>query len=159
LEIRRSALVPHSAEAMFDLIEQAESYPQFVPWCVAATILERSDDWVAARLEFAYLKLRFAFRTRNPKRRPQWLNVRLVEGPFRRFEGDWRLTPIADIGCKVDFDLSYEVAFPLLDRAALPAVDHVARAMIDAFVRRAERVLPVAEAARAAPLSPAESLP
>ena len=54
-----------------------------------ATILERSDDWVAARIEFSYLKVRFGFQTRNPKRRPEWLQVRLVEGPFRHFQADW----------------------------------------------------------------------
>ena len=50
VEISRSVLVPYSAEAMFDLIEQAERYPSFLPWCTAAEILERNDDWVAARL-------------------------------------------------------------------------------------------------------------
>ena len=70
LEIRRSVLVPYSAEDMFDLIEQAEAYPQFLPWCTGATILERSDDWVAARIDFTYLQFRFGFQTRNPKRRP-----------------------------------------------------------------------------------------
>ena len=53
LEIRRSVLVPYTAEGMFDLIEHAEDYPKFLPWCVAATILERSDDWVAARIDFS----------------------------------------------------------------------------------------------------------
>lgn len=137
---------------MFDLIERAEAYPEFLPWCVGATILERSDDWVAARLDFSYLKLRFGFQTRNPKRRPDWLQIRLVEGPFRRFEGDWRLTPLGTIGCKVEFDLSYEIASGLLDHIALPAVELVSRAMIDAFVRRAELMLPVAVAPEPPPL-------
>lgn len=143
MEVRRSVLVPYSAESMFDLIERAELYPEFLPWCTGATILERSDDWVAARLDFSYLKLRFGFQTRNPKRRPEWLHVRLVEGPFRHFEGDWRLTPLGGIGCKVEFDLSYEISTGLLDQVALPAVELVSRSMIDAFVRRAERILPV----------------
>ena len=98
MEIRRSVLVPYSVEAMFDLIEQAECYPSFLPWCTAAEILERSDDWVAARLEFSYLNLRFAMRTRNPKRRPEWLQVRMVEGPFKQFHGDWHLVPLGRPG-------------------------------------------------------------
>ena len=56
VEISRSVLVPYSAEAMFDLIEQAERYPSFLPWCTAAEILERNDDWVAARLQISYAK-------------------------------------------------------------------------------------------------------
>ena len=133
-------LVPYPAESMFDLIEQAEHYPQFLPWCVGATILERSDDWVGGKVDFSFLELRFSFVTRNAKRRPEWLRVRVVDGPFRRFDGDWQLTRLGELGCRVDFDVSYEIADGLLDRVARPAVDYVARAMIDAFVKRAEQL-------------------
>ena len=141
VEISRSVLVPYSAEAMFDLIEQAERYPSFLPWCTAAEIIERSDDWVAARLEFSYLKLRFAMRTRNPKRRPEWLQVRLVEGPFKEFHGNWRLVPLADQGCKVSFDLSYRPSEGLVDRFATAALDRIFGSVVEAFVKRAEATL------------------
>ena len=123
---------------MFDLIEQAEHYPQFLPWCVGATILERSDDWVAGKVDFSFLELRFSFITRNAKRRPEWLRLRTVDGPFRRFDGDWRFTALADLGCKVELDVSYQIADALLERLARPAVDFVARTMVDALVKRAE---------------------
>ena len=152
VEIRRSVLVPYSAEAMFDLIEQAECYPSFLPWCTEAEILERSDDWVAARLEFSYLNLRFAMRTRNPKRRPEWLQVRLVEGPFRQFHGDWHLVPLADQGCKVNFDLSYQPSAGLFDRVASAALERIFGSVVEAFVKRADTTLtPLVAAVRDAP--------
>jgi ribosome-associated toxin RatA of RatAB toxin-antitoxin module len=141
MRIHQSVLLPYAVEDMFDLIERAEAYPQFVPWCNGATILERSDDWVAARLEFTYLRLRFHFATRNPKRRPTWLQVSLVDGPFKQFQGTWTLTPLGDAGCKVVFMLSYELNERLLEFAAQPAVAHIARSMVDAFVRRASETL------------------
>jgi ribosome-associated toxin RatA of RatAB toxin-antitoxin module len=140
VQVRRSVLVPYSAESMFDVIEQAEHYPAFLPWCVGATILERSDDWVAGKVDFSYLQIRFSIRTRNPKRRPEWLHVRLVDGPFRHFDGDWRLTRLGDLGCKIEFDVTYEVSDGLLDQLVRPAVDFVSRSMMDAFVRRAEHI-------------------
>ncbi len=139
LELKRSVLVPYPAERMFDLIEHAEDYPKFLPWCVAATILERSDDWVAARIDFSYMRVRFGFRTRNPKRRPEWLKVRMVDGPFRHFHADWQLTALGDQGCKIEFALSYEIADGMLDRVAAHAVDVVSRSMMDAFIQQAER--------------------
>lgn len=141
MQISRSVLVPYSTEAMFDLIERAERYPSFLPWCTAAEILERSDDWVAARLEISFAKLRFRMRTRNPKRRPEWLQVRLVEGPFEQFHGDWRLVPLADLGCKVTLNLSYQTSEGLFDRIAEAAVDRIVDSIVDAFVERAEATL------------------
>lgn len=141
MEIKRSVLVPYPREEMFDLIEQAEHYPLFLPWCTAANILERSDEWVAARIDFKYLQVRFGFRTRNPKQRPDWLKVRMVEGPFRRFEADWLLSPLGSQGCRIQFALAYEVADGILDRVAAHAAELVARSMMDAFVKRAEETL------------------
>jgi len=141
LEIRRSVLVPYSAHDMFDLIEQAERYPEFLPWCTSATILERSEEWVAARIEFSYRRFGFGFQTRNPKRRPEWLQVRLVEGPFKHFQADWALTPLGHLGCKISFALTYEISDRFFDRLAAPAVEIVSRSMVDAFVKRAEQTL------------------
>lgn len=155
MELSHTVLVPYPIESMFDLIEHAEAYPKFVPWCVGATILQRSDDRVAARLEFSYRSVRFGFRTDNAKSRPDWLQVRLVEGPFRRFHGDWQLTRLGDIGCRIHFAVSYEIADGLLDRLAAPAVGHVSRAMVDAFVKRAEQTLGAAGANPAAAAQPA----
>lgn len=139
MELKRSVLLPYSVQDMFDLIEQAEHYPQFLPWCVGATILERSDEWVAARIEFSYLKLRFGFQTRNRKSRPQWLQVRMVEGPFRNFSCDWAFVPLGTLGCRVEFAMSFEVADGRLDALAGPAAGVVAKAMVEAFVKRADR--------------------
>jgi ribosome-associated toxin RatA of RatAB toxin-antitoxin module len=155
VEIHRSVLVPYSAEAMFDLIEQAERYPLFVPWCTASEILERSDEWVGARLEITYAKLRFQMRTRNPKRRPEWLQVRLVDGPFREFRGDWRLQSLGDLGCKVTFQLAYETSAGLLDRVAKGAMERVFDSVVDAFVKRADATLaPLEATGRTAPEAP-----
>ena len=160
MEIRRSVLVPYSAEDMFDLIEQAERYPAFLPWCTSAEILERSEDWVAARLEFSYLNVRFAMRTRNPKHRPEWLQVRMVEGPFTRFHGDWRLVPLADQGCKVSFDLSYQPSESLIDRFAKAALERIFGSVVEAFVKRAGATLtPLVATAAAVPSAPPSTPP
>jgi ribosome-associated toxin RatA of RatAB toxin-antitoxin module/CRP-like cAMP-binding protein len=146
LELKRSVLLPYTVEDMFDLIEQAEHYPQFLPWCLGATILERSDDWVAARIEFSYLKVRFGFETRNSKHRPEWLRVRMVKGPFRNFHCDWAFTPLGALGCRVDFAMSFEVADGRLDSLAGPAAGAVSKSMVEAFVKRAAATLTEASA-------------
>ena len=36
-------MIGHPAAQTFDLIEAAEYYPEFLPWCASATILARDD--------------------------------------------------------------------------------------------------------------------
>jgi len=141
MELRRSALVAHSAEDMFDLIEAAERYPDFLPWCAGATILARDESVVAAEIIVAYLGARFSFTTRNPKRRPEWMAVTLERGPFRRFEGEWHLRALTPAACKIEFVLRYEFGGGLIGTAAAPVFDRIANTLVDAFVARAEATL------------------
>jgi ribosome-associated toxin RatA of RatAB toxin-antitoxin module len=136
MEVNKSALLEYPAGMMFDLVEQAEHYPKFLPWCSRATILERTEDMVSAEIEVDYHGVRFSLVTRNPKRRPEWLAVRLVRGPFRRFEGDWNITALAPDACKIAFAMQYEMAGPLA-RVATPVFDRIANTLMDAFVARA----------------------
>jgi ribosome-associated toxin RatA of RatAB toxin-antitoxin module len=138
-EIRKSALVGHSAERIFDLIDAAERYPEFLPWCSAATVLARDEQIVSARLSVNYHGIRLHFTTRNDKRRPEFMSIRLAEGPFKRFEGEWHLVGLAPGACKIDFALRYELENTLA-RLASPVFDRIADTLVDAFVARAEQV-------------------
>jgi ribosome-associated toxin RatA of RatAB toxin-antitoxin module len=154
LQVRRSALVAHPAERLFALIEAAEHYPAFLPWCRTATILERTDEVVRARLELAWHGLHFGFVTRNPKRAPTWMAIGLEQGPFRHFKGEWQLTLLAAWGCRVEFSLDYEFDTVLVGNVAAPLFDKAARTLVDAFVRRADE-LPSVPTTPVAPVAPA----
>lgn len=39
-QISRTALVPYSAEQMYQLVNDVQSYPQFLPGCTGSRILE-----------------------------------------------------------------------------------------------------------------------
>ena len=137
MEIRTSALIGRSRGAMFDLIEAAEHYPAFLPWCARATVLERNESVVAATIAIEWHGVGFEITTRNRKRRPEWLEFALERGPFRKFRGEWQLKPLGASGSRIDFVLHYELASDVLGRAASPAFERIANTMFDAFVRRA----------------------
>ena len=141
MDLVRSALVGYSAASMFDLIEAAEHYPRFLPWCADATIVARDESVVVANITIDYHGVRFGFTTRNPKRRPEWMAITLERGPFRRFEGDWRLTPLGTSACKIEFALRYEFDGALARTLAVPVFNRIANTLVDAFVARADVVL------------------
>jgi ribosome-associated toxin RatA of RatAB toxin-antitoxin module len=154
MDVRRILLVPHPAERMYDLIEGAEHYPAFLPWCAAATILERNDEEVAARVTVEVRGVRFQFATRNRKRRPTWMGLGLEEGPFRRFDGEWNLVPLGPEGCRIDFVLRYDFENAVMRRVAGAVFERITSTLVEAFVARADalgeripKLLPVGGAA------------
>jgi ribosome-associated toxin RatA of RatAB toxin-antitoxin module len=141
-QIRRSVLVAASPERMFELINDVERYPEFVPGCAAAEVLERGEDSLRARLTVGSGALRTTFVTRNRLQAPHAIDMELDEGPLRSLSGKWRLTPVAAgevTGCRVDLDLTFEVQGGLLGLAMGPVIERVAGSLVDAFVARARQ--------------------
>jgi ribosome-associated toxin RatA of RatAB toxin-antitoxin module len=134
--IARSAIVEHSAEQMFALVDDIESYPRFLPWCRAASVDQRTPEWVRATLSVGMRGLNQAFSTRNELHPPEAMDMRLVKGPFRHFAAAWRFRPLSAQACSIEFSLEYEMAGPLA-RMLEPVFDHIADTMVDAFTRRA----------------------
>ena len=154
--VRRSALVAQPATHLFDLIEAAEHYPRFLPWCAGASIVSRDEAMVSADIRVRWGGMNFEMRTRNPKQRPEYMAIHLERGPFRRFEGEWRVTALTPEACKVAFVLDYEFDSALMTRAAGPMFNRIADTLVDAFVQRA-LATPVAAPVIAARPAPAVS--
>jgi ribosome-associated toxin RatA of RatAB toxin-antitoxin module len=143
-EIRRSALVPVPPQRMFELIDDIERYPQFVPGCHAAQVLERQGDLVRARLTVGAGALRTSFTTRNRLEPHRHIQMDLEEGPFRSLTGRWSLQPVQTAGgevtgCSVEFVLRFEVKGGLTGLALGPLVERMAGSLVDAFVARARQ--------------------
>jgi ribosome-associated toxin RatA of RatAB toxin-antitoxin module len=136
--VQKSVLVPYSAEAMFELVDRVERYPEFLPWCGGATILETHPGGKTARIDINYHGIHAHFTTDNANRPPESIVVTLNSGPFRHLHGEWRFHALAPDACKVEFELAYEFATHMLEKIVGPVFAHIAGTFIDAFVHRAE---------------------
>ena len=138
--IARSAIVEHSAAEMYALVEDIEAYPGFLPWCLAAVVHERRAGTTKATLTIGLPALQQSFTTLNENRPGEAIEMRLVEGPFRRFGAQWRFVPLSPQACRIEFSLQYEFSSRALGRLLAPLFDGIADSMVDAFVRRAAQV-------------------
>jgi ribosome-associated toxin RatA of RatAB toxin-antitoxin module len=139
-QIARSAIVEHSAAEMYALVEEVEAYPRFLPWCAAAEVHSRTPEETRATLTVGVGGLHHSFTTRNRNRAGEAIEMQLIEGPFRRFQGDWRFVPLGPRACRIEFTLQYEFSSRTLGRVLAPLFDGIADSMVDAFVRRAAEV-------------------
>jgi ribosome-associated toxin RatA of RatAB toxin-antitoxin module len=135
--VTRSAIVEHSADEMYRLVEDIESYPTFLPWCLAARVHERGAATTRATLTVGMPGLRQSFTTRNDNRPGQSIDLHLVEGPFKTFSAGWRFHPLSPQACRIEFTVRYEFSSRMLARLLEPLFDGIANSMVDAFTRRA----------------------
>ena len=139
--IERSALIAFPAADVYALVNDVRRYDEFLPWCSHSEVLSESETEVVARIDIAVRGRRETLVTRNRLTPTSAIALEMVEGPFRRFEGRWLLTPVGDAGCRVDLELSFELANRLVGAFAAPFLNRIADRVVDAFAMRARDVL------------------
>ena len=139
-KIARSAIVEHSAAEMYALVEDVEAYPGFLPWCTAAEVHERRPGLTRATLTVGLGGMSHSFTTQNENRPGEAIDMRLVKGPFRRFQGEWRFVALGPAASRIEFRLQYEFSSRTLGRVLAPLFDGIADSMVEAFVQRAAQV-------------------
>jgi ribosome-associated toxin RatA of RatAB toxin-antitoxin module len=137
-EMTRSALVARSPELVYQLVEDVERYPEFVPGCTEATVLERSGRELVARLAVRRGPLRTEFTTRNSLEPGRSMHMDLVDGPFRMLEGDWTFTPVGTNGCRIELSLRFQFSNILKSALFEPLFEETAASLVRAFVSRAQ---------------------
>jgi ribosome-associated toxin RatA of RatAB toxin-antitoxin module len=140
VRIQRSALVPHSAEQMFDLVNDIENYPSFMHGCKAARVISRSEHELVGELSLAKAGISQSFTTRNRLDRPNTIEMELVEGSFTSFHALWSFTALGDAACEVRLEMEFEYKLGLLQFAAEQLFNNSANKLVDALVQRASKV-------------------
>lgn len=138
--IEKNALVSYSAQQMYDLVNDIDAYPDFVPGCVNSRVEQQGDNFKVATLDISKAGIRKSFTTRNQLVPAERIDMSLVDGPFKDLSGGWRFIPLADDACKIQFELDFEFSNRLLGMAFGKIFSEVTSRMVDAFVQRAKKV-------------------
>ncbi|MCY7319376.1 MAG: type II toxin-antitoxin system RatA family toxin [Ramlibacter sp.] len=141
--VQKSVLIWYTAQEMFALVTDVASYPQFLPWCDHAKVLEQGDSSMLAEVGIAFAGIKQTFTTRNQHVPGRRVDLKLVSGPFSNLDGRWTFTPVGDgtqRACKVDLELHYGFRNLALSALVGPVFDRIAGSLVDAFVKRAEQV-------------------
>src|SRR5690606_2420468 len=130
--------LPYSAEQMFDLVADVASYPEFLPWVVAARVKSDSESEMIADMLVGFKALREKFTSRVMKQRPNRLEVVYIDGPMRDLDNIWRFTPRADGGCEIEFCVDFTFRNKMFEMLAGQYFDRAFRKLVAAFEERAQ---------------------
>lgn len=130
-------LLPYSAEQLFDLVMDIESYPAFLPWCIGARINKQGKSNLEADVVIGYKMFRETFSSRVHFTKPAEIEVEYLKGPMRHLHNTWKFKDVRRGQCEVDFYVDFTMGNRLLE-SLIDQFFHVALVrMINAFEARA----------------------
>lgn len=138
--IYHEIMEPYSAQQMFDLVNDINAYPQFVPDCIDTGVLQRDDNLLLAYIEVEKFGFKKRFTTLNRLKEPSKIEITLIDGPFKKLVGAWTFTPILENQSKITFDLTFEFNSKLLDMTFTPIFKDIMKNMVIAFSNRAKQL-------------------
>ena len=139
--------IGHHWSALFDLVADLESYPQFVPCCQGTKVLSHKVDQsgrtvIMSRMTVGVSALHVSYANRTvADRQARQISVTSVDGPLRHLKAVWTFDPQGEAASDVAFAVTYEFSSPMLAVLAANIFDTMFLQILDAFERRADQLL------------------
>lgn len=129
--------MPYSPEQLFDLVADVESYPEFLPWCIATRVRKQDENGMIADMVIGFKMFRESYTSRVTLQRPDKVDVTYENGPFKYLNNHWIFKP-SEGGCMVDFSVDFEFKSRLLEKAIGAVFTEAVHRMVGAFETRAK---------------------
>lgn len=141
---------PHSPAQLYAMVLDIERYPEFLPWCRAARIVERSDDSFVGELVVSFhgVTEKYSSRVRGIEGRAgdgsssttdeYCIDVTLVRGPFKHLSNRWRFVPRENGGSVVHFDVDFAFTSVILEKLIGKLFTKAVEKMSASFAVRAD---------------------
>jgi coenzyme Q-binding protein COQ10 len=128
---------------MFALVADIERYPEFIPWCTGARVLQRQTlpdgrEQLTANLDIAFKMFRETYTSRVIlDAGARTIEVEAVHGPFRTLNNNWEFIDHGEDGCTIVFEIDFAFSSPILQKLISAVFGKAVQRMVSAFEDRA----------------------
>jgi coenzyme Q-binding protein COQ10 len=130
--------LPFRQPEVFDIVADIERYPEFVPGCRDARILERNGARLLVEQEMGLGgPWSWRFRTDARLERPSHIRIATQEHPFRHLDQCWLFEPIDHHATALRLQVDYELRSRTLERLAGRLLEEGFEQTLAAFATRA----------------------
>jgi ribosome-associated toxin RatA of RatAB toxin-antitoxin module len=140
IKIQRYRQLPYLDTEMFDLVNDIEAYPDFLPGCTGSRVIFKSEKQIDAELTLSASRFSQSFITQNYLQRPNRIDLKLVEGPFKYLNGVWLFVQDpSQTGCCVELQLNFEFSRRRWEIIFSGIIPLLTENLLNAFEQRAHR--------------------
>lgn len=139
-QIKKTSTMSFTPRQMFELVNDIESYPKFLPWCASTRVEKAGDNEIIATMSLSWAGVQQSLTTRNTLQPDKRIDMDLIKGPFSSFAGCWMFDERSPGRCRVGLEVKYEFE-TILQRLALGGLfKYVMYSSVDAYKHRARQV-------------------
>ena len=131
--IKKEAIILKDVETVFNIVNRVELYENFVPYCVKSEIILEENNFMEAKLEFNLKGLITSFTTRNETCENEYINMKLIDGPFKYLDGKWEFKSI-DKKTIIYLIINYEADSKIIEYTVGKSLEKITNYLLKAFI-------------------------
>ena len=139
MKIKKEAIILEDIEKVFNIVNRVDLYKNFVPYCVDSIIISEENNHMQARLDFNIKGLKTTFTTQNIIENNKIIQMKLVDGPFKYLDGEWKFTEIDD-KTLIELKINYEVQSKIIDYTISKSLEKIMDYLVKAFVSESKKL-------------------
>ena len=140
---KREEIVFHSANKLFNIVLDIESYPEYIPWCTKMVVNEKNNNEIYADMFVKYkfiLTQKFGSYVKFNKNELK-IQTSYIEGPLKDLKTNWQFEEISKNKSKIIFEVNFEFKNFIHQKLAETFYHLVENKMIESFKKRADNLL------------------
>ena len=140
---KREEIVFHSANKLFNIVLDIESYPEYIPWCTKMVVNEKNNNEIYADMFVKYkfiLTQKFGSYVKFNKNKLK-IQTSYIEGPLKDLKTNWEFEEISKNKSKIIFEVNFEFKNFIHQKLAETFYPLVENKMIESFKKRADDLL------------------
>ena len=124
-------------ETIFNLINDIESYPNYLPWCTDTEVIKESDNIIIGKIYISKSFIKWSFSTKNTILKNSSISLEFVDGPFENLDGKWLFTSLDKNNTKVSLEINYKFKSSLIELSIEPIFTSIMNSILKSFIQQA----------------------
>lgn len=133
-------ILPYSAEQLFNVVADVESYPHFLPWAVKSSVFNQGENQFDAELIIGYKLIQTSYTSRVHLTPFKRIDIDYINGPFEYLENYWLFNPLDDHQTEIEFFINFHFKNIFFQKIAERLFVESVKLMTGSFEKRAREV-------------------
>ena len=127
-------------QTIFNLINDIENYPSFLPWCTQTEVTKETENINIGKIFISKSFIKWNFSTKNLIVTNKSITLSLVDGPFDELNGQWSFKSIDENNTHVTLEINYKFKNSLIEISIEPIFSTIMNSILKSFIDQAFKI-------------------